>query len=42
MVMATMKCWQEKNYKDMPPIILVDKKIIESNSSNNIDTKTKK
>jgi hypothetical protein len=41
MVMATMKCWQEKNYKDMPPIILVDKKIINNDDSGTKENKKK-
>ena len=40
MVMATMKCWQEKNYKDMPPIILVDKKVIDTGNSSSVNSKS--
>jgi len=33
MSMATMKCWQERNSKDFPPLVLEHKKYVRTESS---------
>lgn len=42
MVMATMKCWEERGSAELPPLVIVDTVRTSSSSSNKIQLPTKK
>lgn len=42
MIMATLKCWEERNTEYLPPVITYDKSYKFASSNSWIDTKQKK